>query len=91
MRKNLTKTPTGSTILDLLEEMSMSQAELAKKMNRPIKTINEIIKGKCRITENTALQLEKVLKISAQFLLYREADYRLFLARRKLNQKRGEK
>lgn len=36
----------GETLLDLLEERDISQKELALRMGRPLKTINEIIKGK---------------------------------------------
>lgn len=47
----------GETLLDLLEEREMSQAELAKRTGRPLKTINEIVKGKAAITAETAIQL----------------------------------
>ena len=33
----------GGTILDLLEEKGISQIELAERMGRPKKTINEIL------------------------------------------------
>ncbi|HAG99404.1 MAG TPA: XRE family transcriptional regulator, partial [Ktedonobacter sp.] len=33
----------GETLLETLETIGMSQAELAKRMGRPVKTINEII------------------------------------------------
>ena len=59
----------------------MSQTELAKRMDRPVKTINEIVQGKAAITAETALQLEQVLHIPASFWLKREQQYREFLAR----------
>lgn len=59
----------------------MSQQELAERMDRPTKTINEIIKGKEAITPQTALQLERVLGIPADFWIERERIYRLKLAR----------
>jgi addiction module HigA family antidote len=65
----------------LLETIGMSQAELAKRMGRPIKTINEIIQKKAAITAETALQLEQVLNIPASFWLNREQQYRESLAR----------
>lgn len=74
-------TPPGATIKDLLDERDLYQADLARAMKRPMKTINEIIKGKASITAETAIQLEKFFKIEAQFWLYREANYRLYLAR----------
>lgn len=73
----------GATLLDLLEERGMTQAELAERTGRPLKTINEIIKGKAMITSETALQLERVLGTPAEFWSQREANYRAYLARQK--------
>ena len=71
----------GETLLETLEATGMSQTELAKRMGRPIKTINEIVQGKTAITAETALQLEQVLRIPASFWLKYEQNYREFLAR----------
>ncbi len=57
----------GETLLDTIEALGMSQAELAERTGRSKKTINEIIKGKAPITPETALQLERVLSVPAQF------------------------
>lgn len=73
----------GATLLDLLEERGLSQADLALRTGRPIKTINEIINGKAAITSETAIQLERVLGTPAEFWSQREANYRVFLARLK--------
>ena len=70
----------GETLLDTIQAKSLSQTELAERMGRPIKTINEIIQGKAAITPETAIQLERVLGISAEFWLEREKNYRLELA-----------
>ncbi len=59
----------------------MSQSELARRMGRPVKTINEIVNGKAAITPDTALQLELTLGISATFWNNLEAAYREHLAR----------
>ena len=75
-----TVSPPGETLLDILEERDMSQAELARRMGRPHKTINEIIHGKAAITAETALQLERVLGTPANFWNNREQNYRAFLA-----------
>ncbi|MBX9669186.1 MAG: HigA family addiction module antidote protein [Candidatus Obscuribacterales bacterium] len=74
-------TPPGETLQDKLDELGFSQRELADRMGRPRKTINEIIMGKAAITAETALQLELVLNIPAHFWLAREASYRASLAR----------
>src|SRR5438094_386269 len=73
----------GTTLLDLLDERGMTQADLAERSGRPLKTINEIIKGKAAITSETALQLERVLGTPAEFWNQREANYRAYLARQK--------
>jgi len=75
--------PPGDTLAETLETLGMSQAELAERMGRPLKTINEIIAGKAMITSDTGLQLEKVLGVPAAFWTNRERLYRDTLARRR--------
>lgn len=74
-------TAPGETLADLLEEQGMTQSELAQRMGRPLKTINQIVNGKAAITAETALQLEKVLETPASYWLSHEANYRAHLAR----------
>src|SRR5229473_1692755 len=64
----------GDLLGEALEERSMSQAELARRMGRPLKTINEIVKGKQAITPTTAVQLQNVLGIAAHFWLNLQRD-----------------
>lgn len=75
--------PPGETLQEILEDIGMSQAQLARRTGRPTKTINEIIKGKAAITPETALQLERVLRVPAGFWLRREHHYRESIARQK--------
>ncbi|NCR16460.1 MAG: HigA family addiction module antidote protein [Microcystis aeruginosa LL13-03] len=79
--------PPGETLAEILEERNMSQSELAQRMGRPRKTINEIIKGKAEITSDTALQIELVLGTPARFWIERERLYREYLARKNENQR----
>lgn len=79
--------PPGNTLAELLEEIGMSQKELAQRCGRPEKTINEIIKAKSAITSETALQFERVLGIPAEFWNAREFRYREYLARKLENEK----
>lgn len=74
--------PPGETLLETLETIGMSQAELAKRMGRPTKTVNEIVQAKAAITNETALQLERVLHIPASFWINGERNYQESLARR---------
>ncbi len=73
----------SETLKDTLDALGMSQKELAKRMGRPLKTINEIVKGKTWITPETALQLETVLGVPANFWLKRQSQYDETLARNK--------
>lgn len=73
--------PPGETLLETIESLGITQKELADRMGRPKKTVNEIVKGKAIITSETALQLEKVLNVPARFWLNRELQYRESLAR----------
>ena len=75
--------PPGETLRETLETIGMSQTELADRTGRPKKTINEIIVGKAAITAETALQLERVLGITASFWNNLERNYREALARLK--------
>lgn len=82
--------PPGETLLEILEEQGMSQAELAERTGRPKKTISEIVNGKAAITPDTALQLERVLGVPSHFWNQREQNYQDFLARQR-EQERLEK
>lgn len=73
--------PPGDTLAETLDELGMTQTDLARRMGRPIKTINEIVQGKAAILPETAFQLENVLGIPAAFWLARETAYRTSLAR----------
>lgn len=68
--------PPGETLEELLAEREVTQTELANRMGRPLKTINEIIRGKAAITPDTAIQLERVLGVRAGFWTDLERQYR---------------
>jgi addiction module HigA family antidote len=70
----------GTTLLETIQSLGISQVELARRTGRPLKTINEIIKGKAAITAETALQLEHVLGMPASFWNNLERNYRQALA-----------
>ena len=73
--------PPGELLAEELKARRMSQRELADRTGRPKQTISEIINGKKSITHDTALELEKVLGISASFWVNLEALYQLAKAR----------
>ena len=73
--------PPGEYLQEVLDDMAISQADLARRMGRPAQAVNEIIKGEKAITAETALQLEQVVGVPASFWNHLEADYRLILAK----------
>ena len=76
-------TYTGLAAAGSVAGLKLNSAELAERMGRPLKTINEIVAGKAAITSDTALQLEKVLGVPASFWTNHERIYRDTLARRR--------
>lgn len=71
----------GETLGETLEELGMSQAELADRTGRPLKTINEIIQGKTAITADTALQLERATGVPSSFWNNAQRNYEAACAR----------
>lgn len=74
LKKSLLSCP-GDTIQEHIDEIAMSQAELAERLGRSIPKLNELIKGKAPITKETATKLEYVLGIPASFWLNLERQY----------------
>jgi addiction module HigA family antidote len=68
--------PPGELLAETLENLDLSQAELARRTGRPAQAINEIVRGAKEITPETALQLERVVGVPAHVWTRLEADYR---------------
>ena len=79
--------PPGDTILDILKEKNWTQSEFADRAGYTTKHVNQLIRGKAAITEDTALRLERVLGSTAEFWLLREAKYREAIARAEENKR----
>ena len=73
--------PPGEYLAEVIDELGMSQVDVARRMGRPVQAINEIIKGHKAITPDTALQLEQVTGVPAALWTGLEEEYRLVLAR----------
>ncbi len=67
----------GDFLREELRVRNITQKDLAEKLNRPIKTICEIVKGQKSITAETAIQLESALGIPAEFWLVIQSHYQL--------------
>ncbi len=73
--------PPGETLADEIAARGMSQTDLAARLGRPVQVVNEIVRGKKSITDETAFDLEKVLDIPAMFWVNLEQNYRMTRAR----------
>lgn len=70
----------GEHLLDFIEDAGISQAELATRIGISKKAVNEIVKGKAPITQNTAFRLSKVFATSPDFWVNLQNNYDLALA-----------
>lgn len=73
--------PPGEYLEEVLAELELNQAELARRMGRPAQAINEIIRGEKAITPETSIQLEKVVGVPSHIWSRLESDFRLIQAR----------
>lgn len=71
----------GEYLRDELRERGWTQAQFARIIGRPLQLVNEIINGRKRITERTALQIGAALGSSAKVWLNLENTYRLWKAK----------
>ena len=73
----------GETLREDLEELGMSAAELARRIEVPVNRITEILNGRRAVTGDTALRLGRFFGTSGEFWLNLQKLYELRLAERK--------
>lgn len=74
--KKLANVHPGEVLnLEFLQPLGISAYRLSKDLKIPQTRISEIIKGKRRITADTALRLSKYFGNSAKFWLGLQVDY----------------
>ena len=73
--------PPGEYLRDELKARGWTQSQFAQIIGRPLQLVSEIINGRKRITERTALQIAAALGTSARVWLNLENNYRLWKAR----------
>ena len=78
--------PPGEMLADKLEEMGLDAKELASRTGYTPKTINELLKAKCRVTPEMALNLEIATGISQSIWLNMQMMYDEFLSRKKIEE-----
>ena len=74
-------THPGALILDELEAIGMTQAQLAKNMDVRPSLLNEIIKGKRGVNTEMALMIEAAINLPADLLLKLQSDYNMQVAK----------
>jgi antitoxin HigA-1 len=75
-------TPPGEMLAEeFLRPLGLSQSELARRLGVSYPRLNEVIRGKRAITPDTALRLERVLGMPADFWLGLQQDWDLWHAR----------
>jgi len=77
--------PPSETILDSLEAVEWTAADLAERMGRTMKHVEDLVTNKIRITSDIAAELSHTLGGSRQFWLNREARYQAAVAQRRDN------
>ena len=74
----------GFELAEKLEEMGLDANDLAARMGYTPKAVNDILQAKCRITPESALSLEMVTDIPADYWLRRQMGYDEFVARERV-------
>jgi len=90
--KNGPPTHPGEMLMEeFLKPLNMKQSELAVKLGVSYPRVNELIHGKRGITPDTALRLEKLFGMDAQFWLNLQLSWDLYHATRSLAAKEIKK
>ena len=72
----------GETLREDLEELGMSAAELARRIEVPVNRITQILNGQRAVTGDTALRLGRFFGTSGEFWLNLQKLYELRRAER---------
>ncbi len=83
--KNRPPTHPGVLIQDTIEEMRITQVELAKRLGIPLQRLNTIVKGKRGVTADTALRLSKVFGTTPELWLNLQMAVDLWEAQKTAN------
>ena len=73
----------GEHLAEELEELEMSAAELARRLDVPTNRVTQILRGTRAITGDTALRLGHFFGTSAQFWLNLQSIHELRVAERR--------
>src|SRR5262244_724804 len=74
----------GEHLAEELNELGMSAAELARRLDVPTNRVTEILNGRRAITGDTALRLAHFFGTTAEFWLNLQSLYELRIAKKKV-------
>jgi antitoxin HigA-1 len=72
--------PGEMLLAEFLKPLGMTQVELAERIGVSLQRVNEIVKGKRGVTPDTALRLERLFGMEAQFWLNLQLAWDLYHA-----------
>ena len=75
-------THPGEVLKDEIEELGISQRQLAESMGLSYSVVNEILNGHRPLTAKTALMFEAALDVPADSLMYLQTKYNMQTARK---------
>jgi HTH-type transcriptional regulator/antitoxin HigA len=73
----------GEVLQDELEARNIKKSFFAEQLGIKPGHLSELLRGRRHVSAATALKLEKLLGISAEYWLRAQVDYDLFIERRK--------
>ncbi|MGD2123929.1 MAG: HigA family addiction module antitoxin [Gemmatimonadota bacterium] len=79
---NRTPTPPGEFLQEFLEDLGISQSELARRIQVPFQRVNDVVHGRRAMTPSTALRLSKFFGTTATFWMNAQIACDLYEAER---------
>ncbi|MGH8524830.1 MAG: HigA family addiction module antitoxin, partial [Gammaproteobacteria bacterium] len=73
--------PPGETLAEVLEQLEMTQTDLARRTGLSVKHVNQIVNGAASVTPETALVLERATGVSTRVWNSLEVAYREHVSR----------
>ncbi len=86
--KRMAPVHPGEILLEqFLKPLAMSQNKLALEISVSPRRINEIVKGRRRVTADTAMRLARFFKMAPEYWMGLQAEYDLDVARDELEER----
>lgn len=76
-------THPGEFVRELLEDLGVSQSELARRIGVPFQRVNDVVNGRRAVTASTALRLARFFGNSAEFWMNAQLVCDLYDAERR--------